>query len=119
MVRNDHHAALGGNVLLFASHHAVAEVEIFQHLVDELHSLQLVALCKDDVEFPFTQQFLENSDRRPGDEVVLTRKRGIFCFQQLFNVDHAHIANLRLPRDLLDYGDRMCQIHGVENWQGM
>ena len=113
MVRDNHNASFHGNVLFLASDNAIAEIEIFQHFVDEFQSFEVVALREQRIQFAFTEQFLEESHRRPREEVRLTQKCRVFFFQHLFDVDHVHLADLRLAKRSLHDKEHMFQIRGA------
>ena len=110
VIRHNHHAPLNGDIFFFAANDAVAEIEILQHLVDEFESFEVLTLREQRVEFPLTQQLLEKSHGRAGDEIGLGQKRGVSGFQQLLDIDHAHGAGLRLAMGPLHDEVHMCQL---------
>ena len=110
VVRNNHNAPFHGNVLFLATDNAIAEIEIFQHFVDELQSFEVVALREQHIQFAFAEEFLEKSQCGTREKVGLIQKCRVLFFQHLFDVDHAHLADLCLARGPLHDRERICQI---------
>ena len=61
-------------------------------------------------QFAFADEFLEKSHCGTREEVRLIQKCRVFLFQHLFDVDHAHLADLRLAKGPLHDRERMFQI---------
>ena len=92
VVRHDHHRAVRRDALALVAAHGVAEVEVLQHLVHEVHAAQVRVVLGELAEAAFVEQQAQHREQRRAQPAVLLRETGPARTDQVLDREHRFIS---------------------------